>query len=471
MLALTWSSATRRRDLRLAAGLVGLGLLAALIGRRAAIKPDGREGKPGQKQRVVILGAGFAGLAAAKRLRRRQRQRVEITLVDKHNYHLFTPLLFQVASCAIDPYDVAIPLHRWAADQGVAFHRGTVEGVDWQAHRVRLADGEIAYDYLVWALGSTTKFFGNTTAAQHALPLKWLEDGVNVRNHVLERLEEASVARDQSARQAALTFLVVGGGATGVETAAALASFLRQVLPNDYPQIGLRETRVVVVESEGKLLGHMGQELATLALARLQALGVEVWLQARAKEVEPGRVTTEDGRSLRADTVIWTTGVECPPVVSSLPVEHGKGGSIRVDEYLQVVGQQGVYAAGDDAHYLDSRSDQPVPMLAQAAVQEGEAVAENLARLIEGKPQKAFHYRSLGNAISLGHNAGAVEIGGRVVDGFAGWLGWRLIHLARITRFRSRLAVALDWTLGYLYDTDTARLDLVPSQPDHTAGG
>ncbi len=447
---------------KLASGLVlataGLGLYAMTRSTRTSPDPFAGIKCP----RIAILGAGFAGLTAARHLAQRLGVHGRITLVDRHNYHLFTPLLYQAATCGIDPYDAAYPVREFAARHGVAFRRGTVTRIDWDARRVLLDNGALEYDYLVVALGTTTNFFGNASAQQHALPMKHLEDGIAIRNHVIDALDQAAITSDPEARQSLLTFVVVGGGATGVETAAALQDLLRQVLQKDYGRLDPSEARVLLIESEHKLLGHMSERMADIALRRLRPMGVEVWLNARAKEVTAGQVTTEDGRTVHARTIVWTTGVRVPEVVAQLDAPHGKGGSLAVDEYLQVRDHPGIYAIGDNSHFEDSQTHQSVPLLAQAALDEGAAVAENLGRAIEGQPQVPFHYHELGNVVALGHRGGAAEIGGVTVDGLAGWLAWRLIHLAKITSFRNKVATTLDWTVGYLYNEDIARLEVEP---------
>jgi NADH dehydrogenase len=277
---------------------------------------------------------------------------------------------------------------------------------------------------------------------------------------VIDALERAAVTVDDDERHALLTFVVVGGGATGVETAAALADLLRQIIPSDYPGLSAAEARVLVVEGSSKLLGHMDTRMAGAALATLRDKGVEVWLNAKAGDVAQDHVALEDGRTVPARTVVWATGVRAPEVVERLDAPHGKGGSLAVNEYLQIEGHPEVFAAGDNAHYEDPQTHQSAPLLAAAAVQMGAAAGENVARAIAGQPLLPFRYHSLGTAVSLGRNAGSAEFGGLVVDGLAGWLVWRAIHLAKITGFQNRLRTALDWSLGYLNESDTARLEM-----------
>jgi NADH dehydrogenase len=416
---------------------------------------------PGSRPKVVILGAGFAGLAAAGRLSEHGDGSCEIVLIDQHNYHLFTPILYQVAACGVVPYDAASPVRDFAAPHGVRFRQGRITGIDFDRQRVQLDDGEEQYDYLLIALGSTTNFFGNTAAQEHALPVKWLEDGVAIRNHVLDALEQASKSSDTEQRRSLLSFAIVGGGATGVETAGALAGLIRQ-LPRDYPGLDGVQPRIVVVEGESKLLGHMGDKAAEAALHALREMGVEVWLNTRAKDVEPNKLTTEDGRTIAARTILWTAGVRAPDIVAKLDARHAKAGSVAVDGYLQVFGKPNVYAAGDNAH-VEGGAGKPPPLLAAAALQEGHAAAENILHALHGEPQQEFRYRALGEVVSLGRGRGVASFGPVVIDGLAGWLIWRFVHLVRITSFRNKLATALDWSMALGRGRDTARLDMTPT--------
>ncbi len=409
---------------------------------------------------VVILGAGFGGIAAAKRLAQLTGGRAHITVLDRDNYHLFTPMLYQVASCAVVPYDVAVQLRPLLSPRGVRFRKATVAGIDFDGRRVETDTGTIGYDYLIVALGSTTNFFGNVSARRYAAPMKSLEDGLAIRNHVIDVLEEASRTGNPDERRALLTFAIVGGGATGVETAGAMADVVRHVIAKNYPALDRRECRVVVIEAGPKLLGHMSSDMAGIAAGELKSSGVEVWLNTKAKELAPGRVETEDGRILNARTVIWATGVKAPEVVANLAVAHGHGGSFRVNECLQVPDHPNVFAVGDNA----SVADASIPLLAAVAVQEGRAAAANIVRMLRGQAPAPFRYKNLGSAVSVGHGQGVAELAGRVMGGFSGWLTWRLVHLARIATFRNKAETVLDWTTAFFYDVDTARLEVEPTR-------
>jgi NADH dehydrogenase len=411
---------------------------------------------------IVILGAGFGGLAAASKLSV-YRDQLRISLVDRHNYHLFTPMLYQAATCGIVPYDAAIPVREWTGRNQISFRQETVHNIDLSGNVVRLDNADLHYDYLIVALGSTTNFFGNQSAQAHALPLKTLEDGVVVRNHIIDTLERAAARNDPQERRELLTYVVVGGGATGIETAGAIAGLLRQVLATDYPSLRNQQWRVIVLDAAPKLLGHMSRKMSDVALQELKSSGVDVRLNTRAEEVGADHVVTQSGEKIAARTVIWATGVRAPEVIANVPAEHGHGGSITVDDYLRIKGQLRVYAIGDNAECLDPRTHKPLPLLAATAMQQGEAAAENIIRDLRGQPPKPFYYRNLGNVVSVGTRSGVAQFGGTVISGFAGWLVWRVVHLARITNMRNQLATALDWTTGYFYDVDTARLDVEPA--------
>lgn len=441
----------------LAAGAAGLAAYALIRATRSGQPPPSARARTGP--RIVVLGAGFAGLAAARKLSVGAPD-ARILLVDQHNFHLFTPPLFQVATSAVDPYDIASPVRAFASGRGIEFRQGTVTGIDFPAKEVCIADGTLHYDHLIIALGSTSNFFGNHAAEQHAFPLKSLGDALTLRHHVLAVLDRASRASSAEERQALLTFALVGGGSTGVETAAALADLLKRVVPAEYPGLDPRDVRVLVIESHGKLLGHLGDRLAAIALSKLRDLGVEVWLNTRAESVGAGSLSTEDGRTVKAETVIWTAGVRIPDAVAQLHATHGHAGSLAVDEYLRVQGHSDVYAAGDNAAFEAPWAPHGVPLLAQAAIQEGEAAAANLIRALRGQQPTPFHYRSLGNAVSFGRSEGAVEVGGIVLDGIIGGLGWKLIHLVRMNDPRNQFGIALDWGLNLIQEPDTSRLDL-----------
>ena len=448
-----------KRNTIMALGAVGLaGFAAARSYKKKRIFRLPSTGK-----HVVILGGGFGGLSAASKLIEMAGDQLRITLIDQRNYHLFTPMLYQVATCGAVPYDVAIPLRSFTGPRGIRFRRAAVQGIDFSKKAVHTNDGNIEFDYLIISLGSTTNYFGNESARENTLQLKSLEGGLVVRNHVIDCLEKAAQTTSQDERWKLLTFVVIGGGATGVETAGALADAVRHLIPRRYPSLNTNQSRVIIMEAGSKLLGHMKSEMAEIALRELKKAEVEVWLNTTAKSVSNGQIETEGGRSISAATVVWATGIRAADVVSQLKTDHGKGGSITVNEYLQITSYPEVFAIGDNA--AAKSGNQPVPALAAAAMQEGHAAARNIIRMLKSKQPTSFHYKDLGSVVSVGHRVGVAEIAGRVIGGFSGWLAWRVVHLARITSFRNKLATVLDWSAGYFYDLNTSRLEVeAPNQ-------
>lgn len=434
------------------------GLGAMVVGAAIALRertahrtpPEPAEGAP----RIVILGAGFGGLTAAQTLVEQLAPgQTAITLVDRMNYHLFTPLLYQIAACGVDPWDIAQPIREIMQGDGITFRQSAVQSIDLDAHAVHLDNGTLPYDYLIVALGSTTNFFHEASAEQHALPMKTIPQALAIRDRVIGAFERAATLPDGDERRTLLTFVVVGGGATGTELTASLADLLYDVLPPQYPQIDFAAVRLGMIESEDR-----PEKLGAAALDRLHAQGVEVILKTKASEIGADYVQTDKGETIKTATPIWATGVRANEIAAGLASAHGKGGTLAVDDHLRLPAHQEVYAVGDNAAYTRPDTHDLAPMLAWVANQEGKTAVENIAAAIVGDAPAPFHLRPLGSAVSLGRNDGAAQFGPVAIDGVLGWLAWRAIHLAKISAFRGKLGVALDWTYAYFYRRDTARL-------------
>ena len=447
-------------------GIGALGVGAALALRERAAHRPGMT-PPDGAPRVVILGAGFGGLTAARTLVERLAPgQAAITLVDRKNYHLFTPLLYQIAACGVDPWDTAQPVREIVRGYGISFRQSTVQSVDLDARTVHMDDDTLPYDYLIVALGSTTNFFHESSAERHALPMKTIPQALMIRDRVIGAFERAATLADGDERRTLLTFVVVGGGATGTELTASLADLLYNVLPPQYPQIDFAAVRLVMIESEDRPIANMAEKLGDAALDRLHAQGVEVVLGTKASEVGADYVQTDKGETIKTATPIWATGVRANAVAANLASAHRKGGTLTVDDDLRLPDHPEVYAVGDNAAYTRPDTHDLAPMLAWVANQQGKAAAANIAAVVAGEAVRPFHLRPLGSAVSLGRNDGAAQFGPVAVDGFLGWLAWRGIHLAKISAFRGKLGVALDWTYAYFYRRDTARL--VPTGETHS---
>jgi NADH dehydrogenase len=405
----------------------------------------------GVRPHVVIVGAGFGGLAVARGL---DKLPVEVTLVDRQNFTTFQPLLYQVATSGLNAADVAHPVrglfHR---QRNLRVRRGEVIGVDWDRRVVRLADvrdGEVAFDHLVLAPGAVVTYFGVPGAREHATPLYTLDDAVQLRNHVLERFEGADADPDLI-DDGELNFVVVGGGPTGVETAGALAELFSVVLRRDYPTLGVGRARVVLVEARETLLAPFHASSQRAALDTLRARQVEVRLDETVAEVTPDHVRFASGEVLPTRTVIWAAGVRAHPLAEALGLPTTRGGRIEVGDDLRVVGHDGVWAVGDVAAPRDHRGDGPLPQLAPVAMQSGGHVARQIGRLLEGKPTQPFRFRDKGTMATIGRQSAVAELPGRIrLRGTPAWFAWLGLHLLYVAGLRNRLSVLLNWAWGYL---------------------
>jgi NADH:ubiquinone reductase (H+-translocating) len=398
--------------------------------------------------KVVVIGAGFGGLEVARGLKGAP---VDVTLVDQHNFHTFQPLLYQVATAGLSPTDVAHVVrglfHRQA---NVRFRRGRVTGVDWRAGTIAV-DGQpdLPFDHLVVAAGATVTWFGTPGAAEHALPLYSLEDATRLRNHVLQRFEAAD--RDESELdRGGLTFVVVGGGPTGVEIAGALAELFTMVFRKDYPRLDVRRARIVLVEMQDHVLHPFAGSSRRHALETLRSRGVEVRLGAHVESVAADSVTFADGEVLAAQTLVWAAGVQASPLAAALELPRGRGGRVTVDPHLRVAGRPGVWAIGDVAAATDGRGD-ALPQLAPVAMQSGRHVARQIRRILDGKPTTPFRYRNKGIMATIGRRAAVAELpGGIRLRGGLAWLAWLALHLVTLVGHRNRASVLLNWAWNYL---------------------
>ncbi|MFH1070411.1 MAG: NAD(P)/FAD-dependent oxidoreductase [Candidatus Glassbacteria bacterium] len=410
------------------------------------------------RPRIVIAGAGFGGLWAAKAL---DGEPVEVVVVDRNNYHTFLPLLYQVAAAEIEPEAIAHAIRSTLnKSPNIHFLMAEITGVDLANRLLVCRDRDIFYDYLVLATGSATHFFGVPGAADHAFELKTLEQGIALRNQILARFEKAAVEPDSLRRRAGLSFCIVGGGPTGVEFAGALSELVGGIVPRDYPVLADERVRVVLLEAAGTLLPGMPARLAGYAHRRLEKMGVEVLTGARVSRITPVLLECANGRAVETETVVWTAGVRGSgfPQHSGLP--EAPGGRIPVDDYLQVFGYPQVYAIGDIAWREEGGA--PLLMMAPVATSQGEAAARNILRRIANRPQRAYHYRDLGNMVTIGRNKAVANLFGRSFCGGFAWLIWLVVHLFNLIGFRNRLLVLLGWAWDYFFFERTVKL-ILPS--------
>ncbi len=416
------------------------------------------------KKRVLILGAGSAGLSAALELQRNRstEPRLEITLVDQHNYHLFTPLLYQVVTGGVEPGHISFPLrsllHHGGVVGPVMFRQSQIQGIDLDKKKVITDNGELGWDYLVVALGSTTNFFDLSDGENHALSLKSLRDGIDLHNRILDRYEAALLEADEQCRREFLTFVIVGGGSTGVELAASIQDYVRKVLIRDFPSL-TPQVRVVLAEARDNILLEMKVEMREVALRRLRSQGVEVLLGTHIVKAWSGGVETASGQTIPTRTAIWVAGIKPVGIAQSLPLDKASDGRILVNRNLEAPAIPGVYIVGDCAYLPQEPGSEPYPPTGQIAVRQGMTCARNILNAVAGKPLLPFRYKYKGELISMGRNVAVAQIGNQAFDGLAAWLLWRIYYLGKLMGFRNKLSVALDWSFAYVYRRNTARLE------------
>jgi NADH dehydrogenase len=391
---------------------------------------------------VVVVGAGFGGLAAVAEL---VRLGARAMLVDRNVYSTFQPLLYQVATGGLNPGDVAYPARAFTHRQGARFRLGELARVDTAGQRVELADGgEFEYDYLILATGVAAGYFGVPGAAQYTLGLYTRRDAVTLRDHIMSRLERLDVAGPAKD----FNFVVVGGGATGVELAGALAELRDTVIETGFPEVDLASVRITLVEQSPVLLGPFHPALQEYARQQLRARGVEVRLSTTISEVTPDSVRLSDGEELASDVTVWAAGVAAPAAAAGWGLPQGRGGRLLTGPDLRVQGQQAVFAVGDIA-LVES---QPLPQLAQPAIQAGRHAARQVARLVAGQPTVPFRYRDKGIMATIGRRSAVVQLPHRIrVRGTLAWLAWVGLHLVTLLGNRNRLSAFLNLTWRYVY--------------------
>jgi NADH dehydrogenase len=405
---------------------------------------------------VVIVGGGFGGLSAARAL---TGAPVRITLVDRRNHHVFQPLLYQVATAGLAAPDIAAPIrHILRSQRNAAVILAEVTGFDLRRQKVKLADGELAYDFAVVAAGAGHSYFGHDDWGRHAPGLKTMEDAVEVRRRVLLAFEHAERQEDESLQREWLTFVVIGGGPTGVELAGALSEIARHTLRGEFRRIQPRSARVILVEGTQRVLPPYPPDLSEKAQAQLERLGVEVRTGTLVTGVDGGGVQLGDQR-IAARTVLWAAGVAASPLGRMLG-KCDRAGRLEVEPDLTVPGHPEVFVAGDLAAV--THDGKPVPGVAPAAMQMGRHAAANIIRMLESQPRRRFAYRDKGSLATIGRKAAVADIAGFHLSGLAAWLAWLGIHIFFLIGFRNRAVVMFEWTLAYLTYARSARIVLEP---------
>jgi NADH dehydrogenase len=404
---------------------------------------------------VVIIGAGFGGLNVARHLK---DTAVQITLIDRQNYHLFQPLLYQVAIAGLLPSQIAYPLRTiFRKQKNLSFQMGEITEINLDARYVRMNGSVIAYDYLVMAVGAETNFFGMESVQRDGFQVKDIQRAIDTRNHLLKLFEQASRETDTEKRRAMLTFVVVGGGPTGVETAGALAELISHVMIKDYAGLRVEDARVILLEASDHLIASYPDTLRHATYDLLRDKNVEIVLNTKMVDYNGQSITLGNGTQIKTHTVIWTAGIKAAKALDLLEGERAAMGRVRVESTLQLHQHPEVFVIGDAAFLLDE-SGQPLPMLSTVAIQEGASTAKNITRLIGGKKLRPFHYKDPGLLATIGRNAAVARIWGISFSGFIAWVIWVFLHIYRLIGFRNRILVFVNWAWDYIFYENQVRL-------------
>ena len=403
-------------------------------------------------KRVVIVGGGFGGLKLANSLRKTGMQ---VVLVDKNNFHQFPPLIYQVASSGIEPSSISFPFRKiFRKRKNFYFRMAEARSIFPDKKILQTSIGKIEYDYLVFAAGTTTNFFGNKHLEEEAMPMKTLPEAMGLRNALLSNLERSITCATEQERNELQNIVIVGGGATGVEIAGVLSEMKKYVLPADYPDMDSSQLNIFLIEAAGRLLGGMSPESSAAAEQFLRNMGVNVCLHKKVTDYRDHKVIFEDGMEIPTRTFIWVSGVKAVGI-GNMPSEcMGRGGRLKVDAYNRVEGLQDVFAIGDQC-IMTADKDYPYghPQLAQVAIQQGKLLAENLKRIEKKKPLKPFHYKNLGSMATVGRNRAVAEFKKVKTQGWIAWILWLVVHLRSILGVRNRISVMLNWMYNYFtYD-------------------
>lgn len=420
------------------------------------------QGKP----KVIIIGAGFAGLRAARKL---SREDVDIVLIDRNNYHTFKPLLYQVATSGLDPSAVAYPIRSiFRRNDNVRFLMGEVTAIEPDRQIVTVASNgddahEEAYDYLLVAAGSRVNYFGQDDLQAHSFGLNDLQDAIRIRHHILGLFERAAWEQDAGVRDALLTMVVVGGGPTGLETAGALYELYNNVIDAEFDKDNTMEARVILLEARDSLLAPYPDKLQRSAVKQLESLGVEVRLGAMVDSVTSGELRLKDGSSIATYTVVWAAGVKASSVGEMLGVELMRGGKVPVEQDLRVIGLENVYVAGDLAYLTPPDSDEPYAGVIPVANQQGELVAKNVIHQLRGEPLETFAYFDKGIMATIGRSRAVAWVFNRIqLSGILAWWAWLGLHLVMLMGFRNQVQVFVNWVWQYITYDRSVRLILHP---------
>ena len=411
--------------------------------------------------RVVIIGGGFAGIAISKKLRNKN---VQVVLIDKHNYHTFQPLLYQVATGGLEAGSIAYPIRKVIQEfKDFYFRMTSVKEIDTKHHKIITEIGDLHYDYLVIATGSKTNYFGNKEIERNSMSMKTIPQSLNIRSLILENFEQAVLIRNQADRNTLINFVLVGAGPTGVELAGALAEMKKAILQKDYPDLDIDKMQINLIQSGDRILNTMSEKSSKAAEKFLLDLGVKIWKNVRVTNYDGRTITTNTNLTFDSATVIWTAGVQGAKIAgldSKSLVE--KVERIRVNQYNQVVGYENIFAIGDICSMETEQYPQGHPMMAQPAIQQGKLLGENLIKLIHKKSMIPFEYNDKGSMATIGRNLAVVDLPHYHFSGFFAWFVWMFVHLFSLIGFKNKSVVFLNWVYNYIRFDREGRLIIRP---------
>lgn len=411
--------------------------------------------------RIVIIGGGFAGVNLAKSL---ANKKVQVVLLDKHNYHTFQPLLYQVSSAGLEPDSIAYPLRKIIKNHKNSFFRlAEVQKINTSVNEVIIDIGNLQYDYLILATGTKTNFFGNKTIEANSMPMKQVDQALDIRSLMLQNFEKAAIADSKEERKAYLNFTIVGGGPTGVELAGAIAELKNHILPRDYHDLNPKDMQIHLLEGSDRVLPPMSAHASKKSEEFLKELGVHVHCNTFVTDYDGKNVMTNSDLELQSETLIWAAGVTGAPVNginSDALVERAN--RYKVNQFNQVEGYNNIFALGDIAMMTSEDYPQGHPQVAQPAIQQGKLLGKNLFKLIDGKPMKPFVYKDKGSMATIGRNKAVVDLKSFKFAGFFAWFVWMFIHLMALVGFRNRVIVFFNWTYNYINFDKAARLIIRP---------
>ncbi len=409
--------------------------------------------------KIIIVGNGFGGVYVLKHLDKffQKDKNVEITLIGEKNYFLFTPLLHEVATGGINPENIVESIHKVLGRCLSSFYLGKVSSINKKDQTVTVGEHTLSYDYLVLAPGAETNFYNIKGAEENALQLKTLDDAIKIKNHLIEKLEEASHIKDSEERKRKLSFVVVGGGPTGVELAAEMSEFLKDTFSHYYHPNIINDVEISLIQKAPELVPQFGSKIRKKALRVLKNKNIKVLLNEEVSEICPVHTTLASGEKINTETVIWVAGVRPKKLEFDSPVEISNDGRMIVNDTMQLLGEKNIFALGDAAGLMPKEKSSFLPALAQVAQKESRTVAENIKLLMKGMEPRPFFYKSSGNLISLGQWMAAGELMGINISGRFTWWLWRTVYLSKLISFKKKVRVAVDWTINLFAPRDIAQ--------------